>query len=294
MRLDAAVDYDRRQRLLAATAVRTSRNLWTQLLGDDFDRSWQRLGPRLLALLVAAQNASATESLRYVTRALAEQDLDTTPAARPRPRSLVGVASDGRPLQSLLYEPVIRTKQRFGEGAAMPEAKASGLRLLDSIMVTQIHEIGWGATSLGMVSRPRATGFVRMVSGSCCARCAVLAGRWYRWDAGFDRHTGCACVGIPASEDTGRDLRTDPRGLFEAGRITSGLNRAEIQAVKDGADLAQVVNAHRGMYVAGQRKFTYEGRTLRRSPRLMPSQIYADATSRDDALRLLRDHGYIT
>lgn len=56
--------------------------------------------------------------------------------------------------------------------------------------------------------------------------------------------------------------------------------------------MARVVNANRGLYVAADgRRFTTEA--AGRRPRLMPDQIFRDANGRDDALRLLRLHGYL-
>jgi hypothetical protein len=63
------------------------------------------------------------------------------------------------------------------------------------------------------------------------------------------------------------------------------------QAIRDGADMAKVVNARRGMVTAEGRLFTTEA--AGRTPRLMPEQIYRDAASREDAIRLLRRFGYI-
>jgi hypothetical protein len=55
--------------------------------------------------------------------------------------------------------------------------------------------------------------------------------------------------------------------------------------------MAKVVNARRGMYTADGRQFTRE--SAGRRPRIMPEQIYRDARDREDAIRLLRLHGYI-
>jgi hypothetical protein len=103
---------------------------------------------------------------------------------------------------------------------------------------------------------------------------------------------------------------------------------AGAQAIRDGADVAQVVNARRGMTVAAGRRVTTQGTTrralfggyeidpdtgrlrrrraaeLQRVPgqrtrsvtavRLMPEQIYAEAGGdRAEAIRLLRLHGYL-
>src|SRR5690606_6627480 len=104
----------------------------------------------------------------------------------------------------------------------------------------------------------QASGYVRMVNPPCCPRCAILAGRWYRWSAGFQRHPRCDCVHIPSRESVAGDLRTDPEALFREGKIR-GLTEAETQAIRDGADMARVVNVKRsGIYTAGGRRYTRE------------------------------------
>jgi hypothetical protein len=128
----------------------------------------------------------------------------------------------------------------------------------------------------------------------------------------------------------------DPRRYFD------GLSRAEqnrvfgeagARAIREGADMAQVVNARRGMYTTtayGRRvTATREGATRRgsfyrqelarteertgirfardrsearrglprfelRTPRLMPEQIFELAESRDEAIAMLRRFGYLT
>jgi hypothetical protein len=101
-------------------------------------------------------------------------------------------------------------------------------------------------------------------------------------------------------EDTSGDFRTDPGEAFRERRV-KGLSKADEQAIQDGADMSQVVNARRGMSVAGGRKMTREGVTrrgfagsrLQGRQRLMPEELYRQAVNRDDAIRLLRLHGYL-
>jgi hypothetical protein len=150
-------------------------------------------------------------------------------------------------------------------------------------------------------------GYIRMMTPPSCARCAVLAGRFYRWNDGFQRHPLCDCLHIPATEDAPDDSRTDPRAAVLAGEVTD-ISKAEERAIRDGADVGQVVNSRRGMYEAGGRKFTTEGTTRRGfaaakfrqqsgrriRQRLRPEQIYREANgNRTEALRLLNLHGYI-
>lgn len=180
--------------------------------------------------------------------------------------------------------------------------------------------------------------------------------------------SNCDCIHVPATEDTSDDLRTNPEDYFESlshAEQDRVFTKAGAQAVRDGADMNQVVNARRGAVglsraggrltreeqrmlrggrdrgrlqrtdVFGQQVFTttegtttrgVAGRRLReqgagtvreaaetvtrrgragdvqrrvsrrrvQTPRLMPESIYEIASSRDEAVRLLRRFGYIT
>ncbi|SCF39390.1 hypothetical protein GA0070563_11115 [Micromonospora carbonacea] len=109
--------------------------------------------------------------------------------------------------------------------------------------------------------------------------------------------SNCDCVHIPAREDSADDLRTDPKKYF------ASLSAAEqdrlftvggAEAIRAGADIAQVVNARKGMYEAGGRQFTRTGTRRRKRPRLMPEQILREAGGdRAEALRLLKLHNYL-
>lgn len=255
-------------RTITASVLLQARRVWAQMGAGDWDVAWRTLGPRLVVLMVAAQVRAGRESDAYVGTAVAELGLPDRQDGAVSPRGLAGVASDGRPLDSLLYEPVIAARAagaRFALNTA--QALEIGRKRLDRIVTTQVADAGRAAESVAMVSRPGITGYVRMVSTPCCSRCAVLAGRHYRWNAGFHRHPQCDCRHIPASEDVAGDLTTDPRKLIEAGQVRD-LSAADRKAiVEDGADPAQVINAHRGMSTAqvyGRSvKVTSEGTTAR-------------------------------
>jgi hypothetical protein len=237
---------------------------------------------------------------------------------------LAGVASDGRPLASLLLNPTVVVKAGLAGGASMPQSLAAGYANLDMLVRTQLADTGRAADQVAIATRRTATGYVRMLVGKSCSRCVVLAGRRYEWSAGFKRHPRCDCVHVPAVEDRGDDIRTNPRAHFDSlspVEQDKAFTRAGAEAIRNGADIAKVVNARRGMQTAtvyGRKvSLTTEGTTLRgdfgrarrdgrlalrpgqriRSTtqvRLMPEQILREAGgSRDEAVRLLRLHGYI-
>lgn len=163
-------------------------------------------------------------------------------------------------------------------------------------------------------------GYIRMLNLPSCSRCALLAGRWYGWNAGFKRHDVCDCFHIPcllANPDV-PDMLVDPRAYFDSLSVADQhkyFGVAVSQALrgdKDGnnqADIYQVVNAttRKGaVQVVGGKRYTTEGATRRgiygqmhpkgkKIPsRLTPAQIYAEAgADRIEAVRLLRKYGYI-
>lgn len=99
---------------------------------------------------------------------------------------------------------------------------------------------------------------------------------------------------MPVAEDVPDDVRTDPKAYFaslDGAGQDELLGKAGADAVRAGADLAKVVNARRGMQTADGRLYTTEA--AGRRPRLMPERIFRDARDRDDAIRLLRLHGYL-
>jgi hypothetical protein len=89
---------------------------------------------------------------------------------------------------------------------------------------------------------------------------------------------------------------TNPRVYFD------GLSRAEqdkaftiagAEAIRAGADIGKVVNARRGMRTATDGRL-YTTEAAGRRPRLMPEQILIEANgNRDEAIRLLRLHGFV-
>lgn len=306
MRLDEVVTRHQRASHLATDKTKAHVTAaWRRLDPSDLSGSWSAgIGTDVVKSVSLGQFVAATVAQPYVEQSLKAQHIKSDPQGTLDPRPFAGVASDGRPLDGLMYLPVIGVKQDITAGRPLAEALDAGLSTLTSYAVTMVADAGRAATSVARVAQPHAGGFIRDVSGSCCARCAILAGRWYRWNADFERHAGCQCTEVPAGS-SGGSSRASPGQLFREGRIR-GLSEAETQAVKDGADLASVVNAHRGMYTAGGRRFTREGATSRgfagqrmknngAGRRLTPEQIYREAGGdRTEAQRLLYRFGYLT
>lgn len=294
---DASLAFYRRQQRLSVLTVAAARRSWDRL-GRG---SWDAIVPQLALLVTAAQLNSARAGAAYAADVLDELNLDADPVARVIPGTLAGIASDGRDLAVLMSLPLRTTRYLINNGRTDSDALAVGRNSLDRIVQTQVADAGRSAVSVATAVRPKITVYTRMLNPPSCSRCAILAGRVYRWSAGFDRHPRCDCQMIPSTEDVAGDLRTDPLAAIKANQVT-GISASDRRAiVEDGADLNQVLGARRGMSVAqvGKQKFkvTNAGRggRGRKATRLRPESIYQLANgNRAESLRLLKLNGYIT
>lgn len=343
----ALLDY-RRQQALAMQAVTRVRELWRRIDRGDISGSWQELAPQLVAAVTDAQVQAAALADPYVDAVVAAEGADPAAAGRVNPAALAGIASDGRPLISLLYQPVIDWKVRMAAGQSMEDAFRGSLASVLRITSTQVADAGRGAAQVAMGGRRTIQGYVRVVQPPACSRCIILAGKEFGWNKGFQRHPRCDCIHLPTTliarnqgRGRGRD-GTGGRGFLDPKDYFNSLSRAEqnrgfgeagARAIREGADIAQIVNARRGMTTMtayGRRvQATTEGATRRgafnrlerdrteaqtgtrfarsrddvrrglpqfrlRTPRLMPEEIYRLAESRDEAIAMLRRFGYLT
>lgn len=328
MALRTVSEYEEMRRRRQAAVYLATQQLWSQM-GDDLDTSWARISKRIGGLVTAAQYGAAEEALAYVPAVLAEQGVDSPPLADVDPGAVSGVASstDGLAygsLDSLLYGSVIHAKT--GPAESLTERLDIGGKQLSSLVFTQVADAGRMAATTSIAVRPQ-TGWVRQVSPPCCKRCAVLAGKWFKYNQGFDRHPNCDCTHIPAAEDT-----LDNPGTFIGAEDIKDLTPAERKAIEAGADVNQVINASRkgaaskngrwtrdgatkrGWYGRVQREIAeQEGRSLeygttstgrrgavanykvrRVAPRATPQAIVDMSTSDEDMYRNLARAGYIT
>ncbi|WP_346536956.1 hypothetical protein [Micromonospora sp. DPT] len=266
---EVAGEHARTRRRLAQIAAGEAARLWSQVDPDRIAVSWLSLLPRLLLLLTGAQQAVAGRADGYLDEVLDAQGVTPTAVGRVSAVALSGVASDGRSLADLLYEPAISVLVGIQRGATVERALAGGRAGLDMLVRTQVADAGRVADQVALTARPEATGYVRMLVGRSCSRCAILAGRRYQWNAGFDRHPRCDCVHVPAREDTADDVRTDPKAYFRSlsrEEQDRAFTKAGAEAIRLGADIGQVVNARRGargLLTAGARVTGDEARMLR-------------------------------
>lgn len=310
--LTSALEHYRRQQVITAAGLIAAR------------KARRKGGAREAAKVVALyQLAAARDAANAIPRMLDEQGIEADPAGAVVYTSLAGVASDGRPLDTLFDQ-------------------ASNDYAFGLMVVTQLQDVARIAAGIGIVSRPRVTGYARMLNPPSCSRCAILAGKFFKWNAGFERHPRCDCRHVPSSEALAGDLTADPNAYFKSldpatqERI---FTKKGAEAIRDGADPAAVVNARRGMSAAGTSRtttrvidgetfvvnvnrrtlsgsrlpgsgdgavgpaptdgpdllgFLRESRPTTSPGRMTPEGIYEAAKDRAEAIALLRANGYIT
>lgn len=315
----AARDFYALQQRVNIAAQRDVVRHWRKLQPDaSWSAQWRRLAPFIVATVTAAQREMAQRSVPYAQAVAASAGLQGAMAGQLVPEALVGIASDGRPLDSLLYRAVVKAGEAYNDGAKPRVALAIGgewLRLATQIQVADTARV---ATGVQVAAQPDATGYVRLLNPPCCQRCAILAGRVYRWSTGFDRHPGCDCIMVPVKNQRWAEAEgfiSDPLEAFRKGWIKD-LTSGQRNAIADGANMAQVVNSKRGKMTSTVIKgvrfdFTTEGTTKRglyhqqalaagsfepskrKRSRLTPETIYRVASDREHAIQLLRQYGYI-
>lgn len=153
------------------------------------------------------------------------------------------------------------------------------------LIASLIQDAGRAAEQVAVAVRPR-VGWVRQLSPPSCSRCAVLAGRVYRYSDGFMRHPHDNCVTVPVRDGDTAQV-PDVEGMARKGQV-SGLSQADLKALGNGADLGSLVNVRRS-----QAGLTVAGSTIARAGRLTPAGIYRLSSDRSQALALLEQNGYI-
>lgn len=300
----AAVAYQhyRNSRRITLAAVRAAIAVWRLLDPGALARSWERdgVGAELVRAATTAKLVAAREATPYVERMVPTPRRLAAPKLNPA--SLARDAIDGRPLDETMFQPVSKALQAMRAGALVDEAMRLGEQSAALIMANEVASTGRTADMIAMATEPEISGYIRLLNPPSCGRCVILAGRVYRWNADFERHPNCDCTAIPITETPDREELVDPRKAVEADEVRN-LSKADREAILLGANPAQVINAHQGMYTLDGLKYTRAGTTKRGIAgmrlgrgvrRMRPAAIFAQAgNDRRLATQLLYQHGYI-
>lgn len=290
-----ATEYARASRREQQAALAAIRRQWRRM-GPEFDRSWLLIAPSITAILGTAQRRTAELADDYIPAVLEEtsQTRAIPAAARTNVAAFVGVTGSGLATADVLDLAPVRAKQAVAEGATQAQALTSAGHWLTATAGTILSDTGRAVETTGMATRS-VGGYVRMLNPPSCGRCAVLAGKWYRKNAGFQRHPGCDCRMIPASEAIGGDLTLDIdaylNSLDEADQVKVLGSQANRTAWSEyGADPSQIINAYRGGIKTAQDRY---GNAVRFSDVGTTKRGWAGWSMRNRSTRLDRDAGLV-
>lgn len=312
----AAVAYQAQQARLSQAAVLASVAAWQRIDGKALDASWPKVLARMLAVITGAQRKAAASVPGYLDRILKAQHVASRAALHVNPDAFAGLTGDGRNLAGLLYTPVALSKQRIGQGERIADVIRQESLHVAVLAKTVVQDTQRQALQTSMAAEPVIRGYVRHLDLPSCPRCIILAGRFYRKSSGFLRHPNDDCTMIPAVGEKWVEAQ-DPEKLFAEMRekhpehLRKSLTEGDLRALDHGANLNQVVNAHRGMTTAAGMQVTTEGTTRRGTAgkrlgakrgghvtRLTPAQIFDEADANgwgeDEILRQLKRFSYIT
>lgn len=335
---------EQQQRKLAVLV--TVDRLWSTIKPEgNWSEQFQPLSVLMGEVIGRAQEDVAKRAQEYADALARETGIGVDRVADINPAGFGGWNGDGRTIEQGLGYAVARAGSLFSETEALTkptdfdaeqvarEALEAGRRFAAEYVSTALADTARAAVSATQAARPEIEGYIRMLRPPSCSRCVVLAGKWFKWNTGFERHPKCDCFHVPANEikdPLAPEVNPDYyfHSLTEAEQDKIFTN-AGAQAIRDGADISQVVNARSGMRTAqdfrGQnvkitldgttkrawfgggyaaRKYgdtewfnqfgyaTTDGRRRTTAMRLMPETIYGLASDREEAIRLLKRYGF--
>lgn len=311
-----------RQQGIARRVAEVVQAWWKLLDPAHLDASFRKIQPNITGAIGGGQMLAAIGSDSYVGSVLAAQGFTESAEGTLDPRAFAGF---GYPfptnrttsrevqwsLQDLTRQSLIGVKEAISRGLPVDVSMARGQASIVRTATTQVQDAGRAATSVASVQRRALAKYVRLLTPPSCSRCVLLAGKVYKTEEAFLRHPNCDCINVPLADvRKAADIQISPRAYFNSltpEQQAKTFTIAGAQAIRDGADIYQVVNARLGLAstifhgekvsittVGSKRGLARKRLGSNRIPRITPEQIYKDANgNRDTALFLLHRFGYI-
>lgn len=250
----AELAYERQRRLIAVSDLARARALqaWKGIDFANLDQSWSAsVGPAVTAQASNAQLTLAHGSDLFTARVAASTANFTPDRSAIVPEAFSGVDGAGRDVSGILYGAVTTTKEAVGTGLGSARSLEAGATYLAAIIKTVIADLGRSADLVSSAGKGF-THYVRVVGGSACSRCAILAGI-PSGETAFLRHVSCQCTAAPVysvgKPKAPAGLHASPQQYFDslsAAEQDRVFTKAGAEAIRAGADPVKVVSARRG------------------------------------------------
>lgn len=239
----------RQKRLIQVADVARARAIaqWRKVDFANLDASWAAISPTVAADVQRAQMTLAAGADAFTSNMSTQYGFAQVRSAIV-PEAFAGVDGQGRDVAGTLLGAVTTTKEAIGSGLGRVQSLEAGASYLAVIMKTLVADLGRAADLTSSTGKGY-THYVRVVGGSACSRCAILAGISSGQDA-FLRHVSCQCTAAPVVEQRApKGLHASPQDYFHSlskEEQDQVFTRAGAEAIRSGADITKVVNARRG------------------------------------------------
>ena len=295
----AATDHYEEQRRFALIASAKVRKLWAGV-GDDFDAGWLPRLSEASAAVRVSQSAAAVTSAAYTPALLQQSDVEALPVGDLDTTAFSGVSRYGTPVAEVLLGATTVAKGRVRDGWSPAAARGSAGKWLMTMTQTLVADTGRSVNSADIAQRPQLGGYIRMLNPPSCKLCIPLAGKWFRWNQGFQRHPKCDCIHVASpSEDFAKEsgFVADPYEHFNSlskSEQDALFGENDAQAIRDGGDIYRVTNTRtRGLAKVTGRS-GWQARRYGTPSKMTVDDIYfAAGNDRKLAVSMLEREGYI-
>lgn len=235
--------YKATQQLKSKTARAVDRE-WARIRPDDLDLSWRDVGQRVARVITQAKMIAAIGAVEYAVAEGAEVGMPVELPGAVNIAAFTTASMAGVPVDMVTRGAVVQSKAGIASGLGAVDAVRQGGAWLRRLALNEVTASSSAALSTTIAASPRTTGFVRMLNPPSCRDCVILAGKWFRWNEGFDRHPNCDCVHVPAREAM-NEVRTDPYAYFQSlsrDEQNKLFGPRDAESIRQGADIYRVVN----------------------------------------------------
>lgn len=298
--LPAVADHYLEQRRFGVYAARRLQQLWGRV-GAEFDEDWYPLIPAAAEAVAIAQKAAVITAAAYTPSVLAAAELDALPVGDIDTQAFAGINRWGNPLPQVLAGATTKAKNLVQHGAPLALALKQTSTWLGGTALTLVSDAGRQVVAADIAQRPQLDGYTRFLNTPSCNRCIILAGKFFRWNEGFQRHPRCDCQHFPSKSEAwalAEGFVDDPYDAFnrmsraEQDRVY-GENDAE--AIRNGGDIYRVTNIRaRGLAIPTGRKGWQSRRYGTPTKRTIDDIFELAGDDRRRAVDLMLDEGYIT
>ncbi|GAA4908095.1 hypothetical protein [Streptomonospora salina] len=281
---------------VAAQAAALVLLLWEQINPFASIRAqWEAINDQAHSAVAEAQRDAALMALAYLqAHADACGVPDSDAPVVDVEAAVVGRSQTGKPLTDVLRTAQVQARSLIWGGMAPDQAWQRARSTLETTVRTEVADAAREVLNTGVSLDDRITGYERLVTLPACDKCLVLAGRFYRYSDGFERHPACSgCVHVPTYHVPGWGVIGGTPSDHTPDALATSLNPAErrevfgpegAEAIENGASVSPVVQGRH----APPRRISRADKATAKRLGIEPGEINANEEGKGRSLRWIR------